>query len=339
LVDDPKIGIIVPYTMWGGAEVYIHNMLKSIPKNISLDLLIPVGSKFKDFNYSPNINIIKWINLESVLSEKNYNYIIFYNSKKVFEVIKKQKDKNNFLKVYEIYHSDFEWPDCMSQDTNRNSIDKIIKVSNSIGLGIQNKLQVICPPPVYVNDFIFNKKPLSIKTLGYIGRLSKEKRVDLAIDIAKELSVNLLIAGDGPLKNHLMKRKCDIVIFLGWQDPVQFYKKIDCLILSSYIEGLPNVILEALASGLPIISTNVGGIKNLLKDTTSIIYNGIEDIENIKNFINNNKNFSEINIEKAKQFDISIISKNFWNEILNDYIENIEVIYKNNINFIDGLLL
>ena len=130
------------------------------------------------------------------------------------------------------------------------------------------------------------------------------------------------------------------VIFLGWQNPIEFYKKIDCLILTSEIEGLPNVILEGLASGLPIISTDVGGISNALLNTNSFIFekNNL-NINNLKNFIDNNLSYNYKNILKAKEYDKELICKKFFDEIIKDFKKPIEINIKNNHSIIEGVLL
>jgi len=64
-------------------------------------------------------------------------------------------------------------------------------------------------------------------------------------------------------------RLSDYISFLGWipkGDKARLYHSADMLILPSYDEGLPYVIIEALASGLPIVSTSVGGIPEAVED-------------------------------------------------------------------------
>jgi len=339
-IENNTLAIISPYRMWGGAEVYLHNMLIKLPKDISLDLCIPNGSKFQNFNYSNNINVKKWINIDNFLKDSEYNQIIFYNSKKIYESILRYKLKNNFIKIYEIYHSDFLWQDSMAtKDIDRSNIDKVIKISKSIGNHIDHKDIVVCPPPVDNSIFYSNRRSSEIKNIGYIGRLSAEKKVDIAIEIANKIGLPILVAGDGPLKNVLVQKYNSSAKFLGWQDSVSFYRQIDCLILSSSIEGLPNVILEALSMGLPIVSTDVGGVKEALDGTASILYNDINDYEKIINFIKKEKNFNNKNVEKSFNYNIDTISKFFWNEILLNYKNNIEVFYKNKNSYINGILI
>jgi glycosyltransferase involved in cell wall biosynthesis len=101
-----------------------------------------------------------------------------------------------------------------------------------------------------------------------VGRLSNQKGFDRVLKILSLLpnfEFRLRIIGDGPLKDNLMRlsitlRLNDRVEFLGLQEnPFQFMVDSDCLLLPSYYEGLPNVVLEANACGLPVIAFDSPG--------------------------------------------------------------------------------
>ena len=336
-----KICFIVPYQLYGGAEVYLENLLKNSPQQLQIDLLINGDNKIKNSNFPNNIKIKNYLNnILDFLCSNKYNQIIFYNSKKIYNSLLSYKKINQSIKIYEIYHSDFIWPDSMATIENRTDIDTVFKTSEVVGKNINVSNQIICPPPLDFARFNFSRKTDKIKKLGFIGRLSSEKNPLLAIEIAKELNLPILIAGDGPLKKEVILQLNNNVIFLGWQNPIEFYKKIDCLILTSEIEGLPNVILEGLASGLPIISTDVGGISNALLNTNSFIFekNNLNR-NNLKNFFDNNLSYNYKNILKAKEYDKELICKKFFDEIIKDFKKPIEINIKNNHSIIEGILL
>lgn len=113
--------------------------------------------------------------------------------------------------------------------------------------------------------------------LGACGRLSKEKGFDNLINAAYRLvrnghQVGLLIAGDGSEREELetqiqemsLGSHVQLVGFLD--DPRELYRAIDIFVLSSRYEGLPNVVLEAMASARTVVATDVEGIKSLLHD-------------------------------------------------------------------------
>ena len=113
--------------------------------------------------------------------------------------------------------------------------------------------------------------------LLYVGRLSEEKGIFILIDAYKKVvkfypDSKLMIIGDGPdhirLKMYIDKLKIsNNCILMGKQNNlVTYYNNADIFILPSLREGIPNVILESMACGLPIISTNVGMISEILTD-------------------------------------------------------------------------
>ena len=82
--------------------------------------------------------------------------------------------------------------------------------------------------------------------------------------------MGLLIAGEGHLKDALQKQIEELqlqnhVRLVGFlKDPRELYRAIDIYVLSSLREGLPNVVLEAMASGRAVVSTSVNGIPRLV---------------------------------------------------------------------------
>jgi glycosyltransferase involved in cell wall biosynthesis len=111
--------------------------------------------------------------------------------------------------------------------------------------------------------------------IGVVGRLSVEKGVDRAIELLAALrdrapQAHLHIIGDGPQRAALFDQalRLDLhnrVHFHGWHDnPRQCYAIFDMLLLPSHTEGLPNVVLEAMALGVPVAATDVGGVRDLL---------------------------------------------------------------------------
>ncbi len=101
---------------------------------------------------------------------------------------------------------------------------------------------------------------------GYLGRLSPEKNLFTLIKAAEDANIYLLIAGKGPLYRRLKAFENEHIKVLGYVgDASSFYRSIDVFILPSLVEAQPIVLLEAMASGLPVIATDVGDNRYLIK--------------------------------------------------------------------------
>jgi glycosyltransferase involved in cell wall biosynthesis len=110
-----------------------------------------------------------------------------------------------------------------------------------------------------------------------VARLAETKGVDILIQavsiVARQgISCKCIIVGDGPLKEKLLQQANSqglwgYVYFEGFQEDVRPYLQAgSAFILTSYQEGLPLLVLEAMACGLPCIVTNVGGCAEAVKD-------------------------------------------------------------------------
>ena len=115
--------------------------------------------------------------------------------------------------------------------------------------------------------------------VGYIGRLSEEKGtlnfVKAIPEISKEREdLEFLIGGDGQLRDKIGKyldgnNLNDKVKLTGWiqhNELQEYLNELKLLILPSYTEGLPNIMLEAMAYGTPVLATPVGAIPDVIKD-------------------------------------------------------------------------
>jgi glycosyltransferase involved in cell wall biosynthesis len=113
--------------------------------------------------------------------------------------------------------------------------------------------------------------------IGAVGRLSAEKGFDLllaALDrlVRQGLDVHLLLAGEGDERSRLEADVArlglgDRVALLGYlADPRPLYEALDTFALSSLREGLPNVLLEALAMEVPVVATRIAGVPRLIHD-------------------------------------------------------------------------
>lgn len=114
--------------------------------------------------------------------------------------------------------------------------------------------------------------------VGAAGRLSPEKGFEVLVDAVRlareqdELNFGVVLFGDGPLKADLQKRIDNAgigshFVLAGFTDELdRFMPHFDLFVQSSHTEGLPNVLLEAAAAGVPVVATDVGGTREVVVD-------------------------------------------------------------------------
>jgi len=151
---------------------------------------------------------------------------------------------------------------------------KIIVIPNGIDL------QKI---PPFLNKKERNKKikemfqvsSFKFQVVGFVGYLTEQKGLEYLLEAFSQLREEdafLLIIGDGPcfqkLKIKAQELKIDKkALFLGYKkDVLNYLRLFDIFCLPSLWEGQPNVILEAMGCGLPIVATRVGGVQEMIKD-------------------------------------------------------------------------
>jgi len=112
-------------------------------------------------------------------------------------------------------------------------------------------------------------------TIGAVGRLSTEKGFDIlirAVDrlLTNGMDVHLFVAGEGPEHDALTRLITDLkreerIRLLGYRsDLIPLYESMEVYALSSYREGLPNVLLEAMAMEVSVVATRVNGVPRLV---------------------------------------------------------------------------
>jgi glycosyltransferase involved in cell wall biosynthesis len=113
--------------------------------------------------------------------------------------------------------------------------------------------------------------------VGAVGRLSDEKGFDVLIRAAHQLvraghDLVVVIAGEGDAEPQLRALVAELglgerVRLLGYRaDTRSLYEALDVFVLSSNREGLPNVVLEALAVEVPVVATRIAGVPRLIRD-------------------------------------------------------------------------
>lgn len=147
----------------------------------------------------------------------------------------------------------------------------------ALDYGLSASRLFFLPNAIESDLFSFEPKPDSgeIRLLT-VGRLEEQKRIDRFLRVVADVKnrsakpVKVIIAGEGSLRKQLKAQSVEFgmngeVEFRGLvSDMASLYREADVFVLTSDWEGTPNVVLEAMAAGLPVLSTNVGGVPDIV---------------------------------------------------------------------------
>jgi glycosyltransferase involved in cell wall biosynthesis len=156
-------------------------------------------------------------------------------------------------------------------------------VANSVGLrdlarAFDSSVDIpVVPNGVDVDRFPSAERTWSSPRILSVGRIVHQKGLDLAMMALaglKDLDWQWRVVGDGPqlpvLQGMLREQALDgRVQFLGWQKPQELrreYANANLFLFPSRDEGMPNAVLEAMASGLPVVATRISGNEELILD-------------------------------------------------------------------------
>ena len=244
-------------------------------------------------------------------SRRYYNYLIrfLYKLKVVSRIV------DNSRGIQSVLENKYKIP-----------VNKLKTILNGVEI---DEIKNLAREPI--EDQIFNEKNV-VKFIN-IGRLSGSKNHKLLIEAFKKLQdefpeIRLIIIGDGPLKADLINfidnlNLQDKIYLLGLRsNPFKYLARSDVFVLSSDYEGMPNVLLEAMACDLPIISTSLSGTNEILKNGEYGLLsptNNIEELaKNMRSLVNNRELWTLLSRKASKRildFDYNVIIKE-WESLI-----------------------
>ncbi|MDY6879380.1 MAG: glycosyltransferase [Thermodesulfobacteriota bacterium] len=205
----------------------------------------------------------------------------------------------------------------------KNELENIFRIS-------KEKMQTI-PNPVLLENVrsqtAHHLNPFNQDGIHLVaaGSLTRQKGFDLLIIAMEKLAeirpgLHLTIIGEGPERDELRHRICaskleDSITLAGFQEnPYAFFYHADLFVLSSRWEGLPNVVLESLACGTPVVAFDCpGSVREIFDDRSQGILVPAEDVEALAGAIDQflaKRNGSHENTLLPERFDVkSVLAK------------------------------
>lgn len=277
----------------GGAEMYfckLENHLKD--ENIVFYSAAATGEMYNEIFNKTNFISLSLKNhlanlktLRKQVIQKDI-HIIHANSLRMllYAILVKKMSKREIKLVYTKHNVtilETKAPFLFKKVLNQH-VHQVISVShfekeNLLRLGVRDNLIQTIYNGVDIHQFSFQpSQPQKTFNVGILARLSKEKNHALFLNIANELrdmeQIIFHIAGDGPERDFVEKEIRNLqlnhkVNVLGQvSNPYAFICSMDLLLLTSFREVFPMVVLEAMATGTPIVSVDVGGVKEAIVD-------------------------------------------------------------------------
>lgn len=105
--------------------------------------------------------------------------------------------------------------------------------------------------------------------IGYVGRMTKEKGILNLVDAIHLIDSHFMLIGDGPLLEtvkHKVNGRAEVCGWVEHDELASHLNEMRLLVIPSEYEGLPTVMLEAMACGVPVLATSVGAIPDLIND-------------------------------------------------------------------------
>lgn len=346
----------------GGAESLLKNFLIESKKykDFEVDILTLYNKvfyteinnyniKYFSLNLSFKYDFTKIFHLVKLIKENNYDIVhvhlfpadifgaiasLFFNKKPVFifsehNVYNRRRSIPLYKPIDRFVYSRYSKIICVSELVKKE-LNKYLPESKEKSVVIKNA--------VLVRNELHRNNNFDWDIL-FVGRLEEAKGVDIllkAIHFLKtqnNLELKVAIVGSGSKKDEYENLSKQLglnnsVKFLGLRNDIQaLMQSSKIFVLPSRWEGLPMVILEAMANGIPIIATKVGGIPEVIKDGVNGLMVEKEDIAGLAEKI-----YRLLNDTLLQQ----ILSKNAYETVKNNY--SIEVYTKTLLGLYEDIL-
>lgn len=234
--------------------------------------------------------------LEHIITARGTRVILSHGSSLAYSWFGTLKRQNPQIFTIDILHNDLASGHIKSAVIATDDIDTHIAVSPRIAQSLMNcgvckdRIEVIANGADVYGAFVPDRfdqtdaralldLPNDLPVLAWVGRLAEEKRPQAFLKIVAQVSTHKmpvvgLIIGDGPLSDRVNNAIVSVkdsgtdvrrIAQLPREEMAKIYIAADFLVLTSSIEGVPFVVLEAMACGCPVAATDVGDLNALIE--------------------------------------------------------------------------
>jgi len=367
--DNKNILILMPWLAFGGAETLVYNFCSKIKNEFNISIMTGIKSeneweyRFKEITdniyHLPNLfpredEYFEFVS--SYIEGRKIDIIHIVHNGSFYGMLPELKRRFPSIKVISTvfntvadhFDNSIKYADCIDAYTTDNTkvldaYKKRSEIANVKKMVIHNGID--CDEKF--NPFLYNRlverEKMGIRStdfaIYFMGRLSSEKNPDIFIEAAKKVfkkhfNIKFFVVGDGIMKDEIEKSIIkfgnDNLIYLGYQSDIpRFLSTADIFVLSSKAEGFPLSNVEAMAMGVCVIASDVGGVGDAVKDgETGFLMqpNSVEElVEKIEFAISQKEILEKISKNARKSveenFSIEILGQKYKNlyENINEY--------------------
>ena len=320
-----KIVHLVLSNVYAGIEQHVNELTLNLEQESDIDVSIICNKEIASRFESSNIDIINNFSRRSPIGliklllklHKIKPDIIHTHGSKTTSIV------NIIKKIFNIKH-------VATAHGIKNKASAYKKASRLITVS-QKAKESIDAPSIIINNWyppkIQGKRSAGNDYLLAVGRLEKVKGFDLLIQSWVNIKENLIIIGSGKeydslinlITKHKLEKKIKIIDEMSQEKLIDYYKNASMLVISSRSEGGPRVALEALYQEIPVISTNVGHMPEILPKELLAEPNNLDSLKELVETYAGNENYSQDSIYQyiKQEFSGTAQSK----KILNVYLE------------------
>ena len=304
----PGVVVVVPWLMQGGSEVVLLDVLQAVSVFVNISLITTLEARHTNADlFKPFVREIHHLEgdlqqdeaadfLVTLCRTRQARLLFSSNADLVYRRAGQLKAADPNLTIIDLLHNDLQEGHFASAVAAAPSIDRQVVVGSHIATALEKRglaaSRIVTIPNGIDTETGFNprltaprdgRRFLGLKeggfVLGFVGRMSPEKRPLAFLDIVEALNnsedLRILMVGSGPLdaeiearlgrfKHHTVWRR-----HLGRSDMAFVYAALDLLVVPSTIEGMPLAVIEAMAMSVPVAATDVGNIRQIVDDGSS----------------------------------------------------------------------